>query len=197
MRKYFIISLSIVILDQITKILVKTQMSLNETHQLVGDFLRLTFVENPGMAFGINLGVPVILSVFSLIASIFIIYLLNKSKKQLSASPWFKLSLALILGGAIGNFIDRTFYGLIFNYAPLCYGKVVDFVDVDIPDINIFNFSINRFYVFNVADSGVSIGMFLLLIFYPKTEVIDPKIESTIDNLEIENKNITPSEISN
>src|SRR6185295_15045167 len=73
------------------------------------------------------------------------------------------------------NLIDRAFYGLAYGYAPLFYGKVVDFIDFDIPDINFLGLHLNRFYVFNIADAGVSIGVFLLLFFYPshKKEAVD------------------------
>lgn len=145
-------------------------MTLHESRNIFGDYLRLTFVENPGMAFGINLGMPVVLSLFSLVASGFIIYIIKKT--EFTTGAGFKFSLGLILGGALGNFIDRAFYGLIFKYAPLFYGRVVDFVDCDIPDINLFNLNLSRFYVFNIADAAVSVGMVLLFFFYPKEEVI-------------------------
>jgi signal peptidase II len=69
----------------------------------------------------------------------------------------------LILGGAVGNLIDRTFYGLLFNETPLFYGKVVDFFDVDFFDVNLFGYSLSRWPVFNVADAAVTIGIVMLL----------------------------------
>src|SRR5205085_1853095 len=100
-----------------------------------GDTLRWTFVENPGMAFGFNFGMPVILSLFSVIASIFLVVLIKRTQSQ--GINGLRIALALILGGAAGNLIDRSFYGLIYDYAPLFYGRVVDFIDFDIPDINL------------------------------------------------------------
>lgn len=170
----FALATVLVILDQATKVAVKGfnilgvehhGMQLYESKEVLGDFLRLTYVENPGMAFGLNFGMPVILSLFSIAASIFLVYLIKRTTQNGNAG--LRLAFAMILGGAVGNLIDRVFYGLFYGYAPLFYGKVVDFVDVNIPDMNILGNELNRFYVFNIADAAVSIGVVLLLIFYP------------------------------
>ena len=132
-------TLCVVILDQVTKLLVKgftlpifdyyhQGMQLGQSIPVIGDFLRLTFVENPGMAFGIEIGGRLFLTLFSLAASIGIFYYIYRLRKE----PWIvRFTLALILGGAIGNLIDRIFYGVVFGEAPLFYGKVVDFIDMD------------------------------------------------------------------
>ena len=78
----------------------------------------------------------------------------------------FRFSLALILGGAVGNLIDRVFYGVLFNDGTLFYGKVVDFIDVDFFNVNFFGYHLSRFPIFNVADSSVTIGVLILLIFH-------------------------------
>ena len=103
------------------------------------------------------------LSLFSLLASIGIFYYLYKSSKQKFV---VRLSLALILGGAIGNLIDRTFYGIIYGYAPIFYGKVVDFFNVDFFDFTLFGRTFDRWPIFNIADASVSIGVIMLLIFH-------------------------------
>lgn len=173
-KKFFLIPIGIVLFDQITKLSVKgfdlfgwnyPGMMLGESRPVLGDFLRWTFVENPGMAFGLDFGMPVILSLFSVAASIFLVHLLRKT----SADGWsgLRIALALILGGAAGNLIDRVFYGVFYNYASLFYGRVVDFVDVDIPDFSLFGRELERFYIFNIADAAVSVGVVLLLFFYP------------------------------
>jgi signal peptidase II len=72
----------------------------------------------------------------------------------------------MILGGAVGNLIDRLFYGLLFGYAPLFHGRVVDFFDVDFFDVTIFGYHMSRWAVFNVADACVTIGVILLLLFH-------------------------------
>lgn len=171
----FLVSLVIVLIDQTTKILVKgihlpylgisiEGMQLYRSTQVLGDFFRITFIENPGMAFGINFGESskFYLTLFSLIASIgIIVYLIKKPEEKFIV----RFALAMILGGAIGNLIDRMFYGVIYNEAPLFYGKVVDFLDFDFFDISFLGYKLERFPIFNIADSCVTIGVFLLLFF--------------------------------
>jgi signal peptidase II len=173
-RKLLTLSALIVLLDQITKLAVKgfnlfgihhEGMQLYESRQVIGNLLRFTFVENPGMAFGLNFGMPVILSLFSIGASVFLVYLLKRTDRD--GINGLRVALALILSGAVGNLIDRVFYGICYGYAPLFYGKVVDFVDFDLPDLNILRFHLERFYVFNIADAAVTVGVVLLLIYYP------------------------------
>jgi signal peptidase II len=72
----------------------------------------------------------------------------------------------MILGGALGNLIDRVFYGVIFGDAPLFYGKVVDFLDMNFFDINLFGYQLTRWPVFNIADASVTLGVLLLLFFH-------------------------------
>lgn len=173
--KSLYLSLVIVILDQVTKLYVKgfsipflninvKGMAYGERHDIIGSLFRITFVENPGMAFGIDLGLSskLFLSLFSVFASIGIIYYLYKVRNE---GPVIKLSLALILGGAVGNLIDRVFYGVFYGYAPLFYGRVVDFFDVDFFDINLFGYSYDRWPIFNVADMAVTVGVVMLLLF--------------------------------
>ena len=128
---------------------------------VIGEFLQFTFVENPGMAFGLDFGMPLLLGLFSIGAAIFLVHLLRKSRDVPIGG--FHIALAMILGGAVGNLIDRVFYGVFYGEAPLFKGKVVDFINVDFPD-----FLMERFYIFNIADSAVSVGIVLLLIYYPK-----------------------------
>ena len=150
----------IVVADQITKLLVKgfsvpflgiyhAGLPLGSSTSIFGDIVRLTFIENPGMAFGIDVGGKLFLTIFSLFASVGILIYLFRIKDE----PFvIRLSLAMILGGAIGNLIDRVFYGVIFGEAPLFYGKVVDFVDVDFFNVDFLGFHITRWPVFNVAE---------------------------------------------
>ena len=87
---------------------------------VLGDFLRLTYIENPGMAFGIDVGGKLFFSLFSIVASVAIfVYLLRGG----DVSFGFRISLAMILGGAVGNLIDRVFYGVLYGEAPLFHGK--------------------------------------------------------------------------
>ena len=92
-----------------------------------------------------------------------------------------RLTLALILAGALGNVIDRVFYGVIFGEAPLFYGKVVDFIDMDFFHVNFLSIHIDRFAVFNVADSSISTGIVLMLLFFRKFSKVD---ESSVEAVE-------------
>lgn len=181
------ISLFIVVLDQLTKFLVKggiipllnihvQGMDYGSSINVFGDFFKLTFVENPGLAFGIDVNETskLFLSLFSLVASIGILYYIYKSKEQ---KLIVRIALACILGGAVGNLIDRTFYGVFYGYAPVFYGKVVDFFNADFFDFTIFGRTYDRFPIFNIADSAVTIGVALLIIFHKS---VDEKKETAV-----------------
>lgn len=166
----------VVFFDQVVKLLVKgfeipflnlyvSGMALGTSYPIMGDFLRLTFIENPGMAFGIDLGGKLFLTIFSIFASIGIFIYLYRIRREAFV---VRLALALILGGAIGNLIDRVFYGVIFGEGALFYGKVVDFVDVDFFNLEFLGVHATRFPVFNIADASVSCGVVLLLLFHRK-----------------------------
>ena len=118
------------------------------------------------MAFGIDLGGKLFFSIFSIAASIGILYYLYKAKGDRFAH---RFALAMILGGALGNLIDRVFYGLFFEDAQLFYGRVVDFIDVDFFDINILGYHLTRWPVFNIADASVTVGVILLILFRRQT----------------------------
>ncbi len=192
------LSLAIVIVDQATKLLVKgfaipflglnyEGMYLGQMIPVWGDFFRLTFVENPGMAFGYDPGesFKLIISVFSLVASVgLVIYLYAIRDKSLS----FRIAIACILGGAVGNLIDRTFYGVFFDYAPLFYGKVVDFFDFDFFNFTLFGRSYDRWPVFNIADAAVTIGVLILILFYKKHNEKEKASENIADVSDTYNK---------
>jgi len=171
------VTLFVVLADQITKLLVKgfsipalniavRGMNLNTSKNLLGDFVRLTYIENPGMAFGIDMGGKLFFSIFSIAASIGILWYIYKVRNERFL---VRFPLALILGGAIGNLIDRTFYGVVFDNTPLFHGRVVDFLDVQFFNINLFGYHLTRWPVFNLADSAVTIGVLLLIIFHRKS----------------------------
>jgi signal peptidase II len=170
------ITFLVVFADQVTKLFVKgfnipllgiahRGMELNSTFEIIDDFLRCTFVENPGMAFGIDLGGKLFFSVFSIAAGIGILYYLFKVKKE---SLIIRVPLALILGGAIGNLIDRAFYGVLYGEAPLFFGRVVDFIDLKFFRMQIFGFYLTRWPVFNIADVAVTVGVLILIVFHKK-----------------------------
>jgi signal peptidase II len=177
------LSLVIVLADQLSKLAVRgvsipglgiswPGMPYGSSTPILGDFLRLTYIENPGMAFGVDIGGKLFFSIFSLLASIAIlIYLYHMRRTDLK----FRISLAMILGGAVGNLIDRLFYGVLFGTGPLFYGRVVDFVDMDFFDISIGSFQITRWAVFNVADACVTVGVILLVLFHRSAEPAAPQ----------------------
>jgi signal peptidase II len=150
---------------------------LGSSTPVLGDFLRLTYIENPGMAFGIDLGGKLFFSLFSIAASIGILMYLYQMRNE---KFLFRFSLALILGGAIGNLIDRVFYGVLYGDASLFYGRVVDFIDVDFFNLNIFGYHLSRWPIFNIADSSVTVGVLLLLIFYRSFARGDEPIEDVL-----------------
>ncbi len=186
--RVLILSGVIVFVDQVTKLLVKgihvpalgitwEGMPYGISRPVLGDFFRLTFIENPGMAFGIDVGAKFYFSLFSVVASLALIIYLYTVRH---GPKGFRLALAMVLGGAVGNLIDRVFYGILFDYAPLFHGRVVDFFDVDFFDITIFGYHMSRWAVFNVADACVTIGVVLLLFFHRSsatTEGAHPVIE--------------------
>ena len=138
-------------LDQLSKIWIKNNFTLFESRNIIGDFLRFSYVENPGIAFGIRVGnLKVMVTIISIVIASYLVFLLYNSKQFLYVE---KLSLSLILGGAIGNLIDR-----ILIYIPnSTYAGVVDFIDVGI--------ATHRWYIFNIADSAVTVGIILYLIY--------------------------------
>jgi signal peptidase II len=144
-------------------------MGYGQSINVIGDIFKFTFVENPGMAFGIHVDgyFKLLLSLFSLVASIAILIYIYRVRNQ---KLLFRIALALILGGAVGNLIDRFFYGIIFGYAPFLYGRVVDFLHFNALGFTIFGKTYDSFPIFNVADSAVTIGVFILLIFHKSFE---------------------------
>ena len=181
----------IIIIDQASKIWVKTHMSLYESIEITSWF-KIYFVENPGMAFGWKLGGKLFLSLFRIVAIFFIGYYLYRLVKQGYKSGYIAC-IALILAGAFGNIIDSVFYGEIFSasyqghvasfvsfgegYSSWLHGNVVDMLYF--PLINgtfpswfpVWGGEDFIFFspIFNIADSAITVGICILLIFYRKT----------------------------
>ena len=133
----------IVALDQWSKWAIKTSFNLYQSKPVIQDLLHFTYVTNDGMAFGLSFpGGRHVLLILTILLTGFIIGFLWNEK---NGHPLIKYGSALILSGAIGNLIDR-----------LLYGKVVDFLDLMIGDFH--------WYIFNIADSSVTIGMVLFII---------------------------------
>ena len=166
----------IVIIDQVSKFLIKginipflgisvQGMRPGSSVNLIDNFFRFTFIENPGMAFGLEIGSKPIRAIFTIIASIFILYFIYKNRNEIF---YLRFALALILGGALGNLVDRIFYGAIYGTGSLLHGNVVDFLQVNIPDIRIFGKVFYSWPIFNVADISVTAGFLMILIGYRK-----------------------------
>lgn len=194
LHKALLVVILTLIIDQTFKIIVKTTMPLGATHPVIGNWFLLRFIENPGMAFGIDipgkLGKP-FLTIFRMVAVVLIsFYLYALIKKQ--APLGFIICLSMILAGAMGNIIDSMFYGLIFNestaitpavmfpeeggYASFLHGRVVDMLYFPVIEGNFPNWFPfwhgQRFIffrpIFNIADSAISIGVMSIIIFQRK-----------------------------
>ena len=163
------VSFTLLIVDQITKQWVHATMLPGESIPILGDLLKLTYTTNPGMAFGLSLGSKLFLTLFSIVATILIVVYLWYVRK----GPWgYRLALALIIGGALGNVIDRTFYGVVYGYGPLFYGEVIDFIHVDLwrgvvaEWVPFWGGSyLSLFPIWNVADMAIVVGVAAIILF--------------------------------
>ncbi|MGO1521105.1 MAG: lipoprotein signal peptidase [Sphingobacterium sp.] len=195
--------ISIILLaDQLSKVWVKLNMTIGQNFKVLGDKVLIHFIENPGMAYGMEFGGDygkLFLSVFRIIAVIGIGYGLHYMIKH-KYNRGFILNVSLIFAGALGNIIDSVFYGMIFSestsyqtaslfpegggYASFLHGKVVDMLYFPVIDgtfpswLPIWGGENFLFFrpVFNIADSAISVGVFLILIFqqrYFKEEHVD------------------------
>lgn len=149
----FLIVFSVIALDQLTKAAAKRYLLESGTMQvpLLGDWLKFTYTENPGIAFGIQFGGPWVVSIFSLVAMVGICYYLYRSQQN----GYARLAMSLILGGAVGNLIDRVLVG-----------RVVDFIHFDLYNGVVFGRYVSLWPIFNVADSAITIGVAVMLIWY-------------------------------
>lgn len=161
--RYLWISVFIFIFDQFTKQVVRFNFEYGESVPVLGDLLRWTYIENPGMAFGIDPGNKIIFSILTFGIVLWLMYYFWSVRKD---ETRLLVPLAIVIGGAWGNIFDRLFYGMWFQNLGFLHGRVVDFIDVDIPDINFWNIHMNRWPVFNIADSAVFIGVAFLILFH-------------------------------
>lgn len=185
------IVVAILLIDQIIKVEVKTNMTLGEAKR-VTDWFYIEFIENNGMAYGMKFINKLVLSLFRLFAIGFIGYYLAKIIKKDVAPLGYIVLIAMVLAGAAGNLIDCLFYGLIFDastpftvsqfvpfgegYSTFLHGKVVDMfyfpiVQTTWPEwVPYFGGSEYVFFspVFNFADACISVGVVALLLFYRK-----------------------------
>lgn len=176
-----------IIVDQVIKIAVKTNMSLGENFSVFGDWFKIYFIENNGMAFGMELFNKIFLTSFRVVAVGFLGYILYRLLKNIKYPIGFVMCVALILSGAIGNIIDCLFYGEIFTSS---YGRVAEFVAwgegygsfMEGRVVDMFYFPLftwpewvpmlggDVFFapVFNFADSCITCSVAVMLVFYRK-----------------------------
>jgi len=156
-----LIAITIIALDQWTKSLVVEYLSppeIGPTFQLIGDYLTLRYIRNSGVAFGLFANnIALVVLIVAAICVVAYLYL-----RMLNSGPLvYKLIFGMIIGGALGNLIDRVLHS----------GYVVDFIFFRIPQIGF------KFYIFNIADASISVGVFLLLLLIlfrglPSREVV-------------------------
>ena len=177
--KLIILGVLMVVIDQIIKILVKTNMDLGESINVIGDWFKLNFVLNDGMAFGMAFGGvagKLILSLFRIALSAGLIWWISKLYKKQDTPTGVLVGLTLITAGAIGNIIDCFFYGLIWPETtmagapfPFMFGQVVDMFYFPLFDYDFWGFKGTFFgAVFNFADACVTCGAAYLLLFQYK-----------------------------
>ena len=183
----------LLVLDQVVKILVKTNMGLGQSIHVFGDWFQILFIENNGMAFGMQFGGHIgkyILSIFRIVLVIAIFWYIRKLLKIKETPTGVLLGLAAIMCGALGNIIDSLFYGLLFSestytqvaqflpeaggYAGFLQGKVVDMlyfplIDTDLPGWVPFWGGRHMIFfrpIFNFADSCITCGAIYLILFH-------------------------------
>ena len=172
--RFLWLSAFVVAVDQATKAAVLQYMTpqngVPQSIPLVGDWLRLTFTENPGMAFGITIGPPGTVTVLSILATCAVAVYVYSVRNAYAPFRW---SLALILGGAVGNVIDRVFYGVLLDYGTYFTGHVVDFIHVSlwrgfIPEAVplLGGAYMELFPIWNVADMAIVLGVAGVLLFH-------------------------------
>lgn len=140
-----------IVIDQLTKLVVRHTMVRGLPIEVLGDFFRLTYIHNPGAAFGLNLGSPLLHTVVSIVALGVLVHLYRTLEPE---ERLLRFGLSLVLGGAVGNIIDRVYLH-----------EVVDFFDFGLGNL--------RWPIFNFADIFVTVGVFLLFWGYSRNDAAE------------------------
>lgn len=194
--KAIFLILVVLLIDQISKIYIKLNFTIGE-HVDVFNWFQIYFIENNGMAFGMEFGGKLFLTVFRIIAVCFLGYYLHLLIKR-KVRTGYVLVISLLLAGAAGNIFDSVFYGVLFGestyydvaaflpegggYAPFFHGKVVDMLYFPI----IRNAAGETLFfspVFNIADSAITVAVFLILLFFRKefNDTLDGKKKEHVE----------------
>ena len=179
--RFFWYAFGVVLVDQLVKLIVKFNMTPGQDIAVAGETFRINFIENRGAAFGLTIAdlfgkigidmteetAKLLLTIFSIGAVMVIAYLLQQVRHHKSALPFF---LAMILGGALGNIIDRVFYGIWFQgmnwyEGGLFEGRVVDMFYLDFYQGEVWGIDMYLLPVFNIADLAISIGIVAVILF--------------------------------
>ncbi len=152
-KKLIVPSLILIVValaDQLTKIWAVAELIEGETYQVIGSFFQFKLIYNEGGAMGTNFGGPAfyLISAIAILILVFYFIYANRSQKFIANS------MALIAGGAVGNIIDRV-----------QSGRVVDFLDFDFFDFNMFGRIIERWWTFNIADAAITVGIIILMVY--------------------------------
>jgi signal peptidase II len=161
MKKHLLLlSLSVVLIDQLSKTIIAHTLYPGESVKVLGNFFRITYVLNPGGAFGTRLGSGTFYTIISVLAIFLGVYFFLRTKED---ETWFGIGWSLILGGAFGNLIDR-----------FRFGEVLDFIDFDFFNIHIPSvIQLDRWPVFNFADACVTVAMLIILwqVFFHRKQI--------------------------
>lgn len=154
MKWFFTLASIIVLLDQFTKRLAVMFLRGQESIAIIGDWLKLTYAENNGIAFGVEFAPPLVMALLvGLISLLILVYVVQSGNRTTS----FLLPFALIFSGGIGNLIDR-----------LTVGRVIDFIHFDLYQGMIMGSWVSLWPIFNVADSAITIGACILIVMHEK-----------------------------
>ncbi|MCK4575657.1 signal peptidase II [candidate division WOR-3 bacterium] len=152
-------SFSVIFFDQLSKYIISNKMYLGQSIKLIGSFLCLTYAKNPNAAFGIPIGSPILMIVLTSVATVLLIFYFFRLKDN---GNLIYVGLAMIIGGAIGNLIDR-----------IRMRMVIDFIEIGVKRF--------KWPIFNIADSFVTIGIIIILfiwIFHKKRDEVVEKLDN-------------------
>ena len=179
--KFYLLTIGVIILDQVIKLIVYYNMDLGQEFLVFGEWFKIHYTVNPGMAFGLEIGSEfgkLALTIFRLFAMVGIGYYLYNLIKN-AVPQGLSWCIALILGGAVGNVIDSTFYGVLLEGnvprnvpTPWFHGQVIDMFYVDIWEGRVVDWLplfggdyLSLWPIFNIADASIFVGVTIILIF--------------------------------